>query len=94
MIKFWHGVDGIEAVGNQLLIGGVSAKSLVEQFGSPLYVYVEERILDNAKRLTDAFTAHYGNYQLLYAVKANNNLKILKILNSSGVGADASHLRC
>ena len=92
MIKFWHGVDGIEAVGNQLLIGGVSAKSLVEQFGSPLYVYVEERILDNAKRLTDAFTAHYGNYQLLYAVKANNNLKILKILNSSGVGADASCL--
>jgi len=92
MIKFWHGIEGIEAIDNHLMIGGLSAKNLVEQFGSPLYVYLEDRILDNANRLSDAFKKHYGNYQLLYAIKANNNLNILKALTNANVGADASCL--
>jgi diaminopimelate decarboxylase len=88
----WHGIKGIESINNQLYIGGYAAQEIVLAFGSPLYVYLEDRILDNALRLSNAFKRHYGNYQLLYAVKANNNLNILKLLQNAGVGADASCL--
>ena len=90
MNEFWHGVKGIESKDNRLTIGGLSPKDLVNEYGSPLYVYLEDRILENAQKLTDAFRRQYGDYQLLYAVKANNNLHILKCLEAVGVGADAS----
>lgn len=90
MAEFWHGIKEIESINNRLFIGGFSPKDLTEKFGSPLYVYLENRIRFNAQKLSEAFNRYYGDYQLLYAVKANNNLHILKSLKAWGVGADAS----
>ncbi len=62
----------------------VSCLELVEKFGTPLYVTSLKRLRDNIKAYKDAFSWA----RLLYAVKANNNLAILKILAKEGFGAD------
>ena len=90
MSNFWYSVSQIESNNNQLFLDNIDAEQLVAQYGSPLYVYMEDRIKLNAQKLINAFTKYYGNYQLLYAIKANNNLNILKTLCELGVGADAS----
>ena len=75
-----------------LYIGGASTVELAQQYGTPLYVTDENRIKENARRLINAFKAHYNNFRLKYAIKANNNLSILRILSLEGIGADASCL--
>jgi len=90
MTQFWFSVKEIDEVDNHLIIDGITPSLLVERFGSPLYVYLENRIVDNAQRLINAFGKYYPDYQLLYAVKANNNIHIIKSLQEIGVGADAS----
>jgi diaminopimelate decarboxylase len=63
---------------------------LAEKFGTPLYVYSEERLRENYRRLHDAFSKNYENFRLYYAIKSNNNLSVLKILRREGAGADCS----
>ncbi len=59
---------------------------VAEQFGTPLYVYSAETILDHYQRL-DAAIAPL-NHLICYAVKANSNRAILKLLADAGAGFD------
>lgn len=59
--------------------GSISASSLLQQFGSPLYVYEEDIIRKRVKELKHAFSP-WRKTQFLYAMKANSNPHILKIL--------------
>ncbi len=61
--------------------------SAAKDFGSPLYVYHGERIEFQYHRLKNAFTG--VNVHLHYAMKALNNINILRILKSLGSGLDA-----
>ncbi|NDL68427.1 diaminopimelate decarboxylase [Anaerotalea alkaliphila] len=67
--------------------GNTTPAALVEEFGSPLYVY-NERILrercQEMKNLVD-----YPRFSVNYSVKANGNLSILKIAREEGLNADA-----
>lgn len=58
---------------------------LVRQFGSPLYVYDEARL---RRRCRDTRAA-LPDCRFLYAVKANANPTLLKIIRDEGFGADA-----
>ncbi len=71
---------------NTLYIEDISAVELVENLGTPLYVYSENRIKENYKKIYDAFKKF--NAEIRYACKANSNLAILKILKSLGSGLD------
>lgn len=73
-----------------LTIENVEATTLAEKYGTPLYVYSKKRILDNIARIKKAFETHGVAINLHYAIKANNNLAILKLLEEAGTGADAS----
>jgi diaminopimelate decarboxylase len=68
-------------------IDGLSARSLVEQFGSPLYVYEAATIRRQQRRLTEAFAGI--DLRLLYACKANSNPAIIRLVHSLGIGIDA-----
>ncbi|MGE3802467.1 MAG: diaminopimelate decarboxylase [Candidatus Kapaibacterium sp.] len=70
-----------------LSIGGRTARSLVDEFGSPLYVYDGSVIERQYHRLADAFSS--VKLRLLYAMKANSNIAILKKLHQLGAGVDA-----
>ncbi|MAG41309.1 MAG: diaminopimelate decarboxylase [Erythrobacteraceae bacterium] len=76
----------MEIKNKKLFLGGVSAESLVKEFGSPLYVYEKETILKKAEELEKAIT--YPNKKMLYACKANTNASIMKILKEKGIGLD------
>ncbi|EBC4096407.1 diaminopimelate decarboxylase [Salmonella enterica] len=53
---------------------------------TPFYLYNEKLILENIQKIKDCF--HEQNYKILYALKANSNLKIIKIITSAGLGVD------
>ncbi len=71
----------------QSLFACIFASSLLKQFGSPLYVYEEEIIRKRVRELKNAFSS-WRKTQLLYAMKANNNLHILKIMKEEGAWLD------
>ena len=57
-----------------------------EQFGTPLYIYSASTILDHFGRL-DAALAPL-DHLICYAVKANSNRAVLKLLAEAGAGFD------
>jgi diaminopimelate decarboxylase len=72
---------------NQLCINGITAESLVEDYGSPLYVYDAQCIRQKFRQFRAAFP--YSNLDVHYACKANTNLEILKLLRKEGACIDA-----
>ena len=77
----------MEIIANKLYLGEVSTDKLIEDYGSPLYVYEEDIILERFKKLHDAIS--YRHKRILYAIKANPNLAIAKLLQSQNCGIDA-----
>ncbi|MBO4618639.1 MAG: diaminopimelate decarboxylase [Victivallales bacterium] len=75
---------------DQFFFGGVSAVELAKTYGTPLYVYEEERIRENFRRALKAFQKYYADFRFFYAIKANNNLAIANILRQEGAGIDAA----
>lgn len=61
--------------------------SAAEQFGTPLYVYDANKIKQQYNVLHNAFKPL--DVKLHYALKALNNINILKILRAEGAGLDA-----
>lgn len=68
-------------------IQNVKALDIVEEFGSPVYVYDAEKIIHQLKTLKTAFSD--SDLKIKYAIKALSNLAILKLLKKNGAGADA-----
>lgn len=58
----------------------------VNEFGSPLYVYDDQRIRDQYGKLVSAF--HRSDVRFFYACKALTNVNILKIMHELGSGID------
>lgn len=67
-------------------IDQVLLTEVAETFSTPLYIYCAEKILSNY----EAYHKGFGDYPHLicYAVKANSNLSILKLLAKAGSGFD------
>jgi diaminopimelate decarboxylase len=72
---------------NRLYLGGIAASELVEEFGSPLYVYEEETFRRRARELLEAIT--YTQREIKYACKANTNIEVMKIFREEGMSIDA-----
>ncbi|TMW68225.1 hypothetical protein Poli38472_007897 [Pythium oligandrum] len=64
--------------------------ALTETYGTPLQLYDEQLIRENARRLLATFRKHFPDFQQFYAVKALPNPAILKILRDEGCGMDCS----
>ncbi|NPV38726.1 MAG: diaminopimelate decarboxylase [Brevinematales bacterium] len=83
-------IQPYEIENNQLSIGGIKVSELVSEFGSPLYVYNESVIRDRYTTLVNAIP--YPHKRLHYAMKANSNLRILKLFLEMGAYIDAVSL--
>lgn len=92
MSKNVHGVSHLTVHDGSLYIEGVDSSALAEKYGTPLYVYSKNRILENVQRLKNAFKKTGISVNVHYAIKANNNLSILRVLKEAGSGADVSCL--
>ena len=69
-----------------MMAEGVSVSSLALQYGTPLYIYSEKSLRDHFSE----FDKSAGEFPHLicYAVKANSNLSVLKLMVSLGAGFD------
>jgi diaminopimelate decarboxylase len=70
----------------QLCCEEVALSVIAEKFGTPLYVYSAGTILDHYRRLDAALGSL--DHLVCYAVKANSNGAILKLLADAGAGFD------
>lgn len=73
-------------IDGHLAIGGFDTVKLAEKYSTPLYVTDEARIRERFRAFRDAFSE--VKLDIYYAMKANGNLTILKILMSEGAGVD------
>lgn len=72
-----------------LEIGGCEVKTLVEQFGSPLYIVDEQTLRTACRQYREALRRYYaGESQVLYASKAWSCLAICAIVRQEGLGID------
>ena len=67
-------------------------EELADQYGTPTYVYSKSRLEHNISGLLRAISMSFANYQIYYAVKANSNINIIKILKNkfNDLGCDCS----
>lgn len=61
--------------------------NIAEEFGTPVYVYDAEKIIQQFHQLKNAFNGK--DVKLHYAMKALNNVNILRLLKKEGAGLDA-----
>lgn len=61
--------------------------TIAKDFESPVYVYDADKIISQYDRLTAAFSK-VKTLRINYAVKANSNISILKLLRTRGAGLD------
>jgi diaminopimelate decarboxylase len=74
---------------HELFVEDVSARSLAERFGTPLYVVSEDQLRRNARAYARAFAQRWpGEFMLLPSIKANASLALRSILNEEGAGCD------
>ena len=56
---------------NELLMDNISLSNLSETFGTPLYIFSENKLLDNYNKLYRAFSSLYPKIQIAYSTKNN-----------------------
>ena len=66
-------------------------REIAAQYPTPFHLYDEGAIRTNARRLNAAF-AWNGGFREHFAVKANPNPHLIKILAEEGFGADCSSM--
>jgi diaminopimelate decarboxylase len=62
----------------------------VEEYETPFFLYSEKRIRENCRAMKEAFGSRFENFWPLYAVKANPNPEVLKIIQDEGFDFDVS----
>ncbi len=82
---------GLDTDSNGILTyEGVRTTDLVEQYGTPLYVMSEKKIIENIKSFKSSIDKYYGGNGLVaYASKAFSCVSIYNICNEQGIGCDA-----
>ncbi|MCA0970288.1 diaminopimelate decarboxylase [Halobacillus litoralis] len=72
----------------QLLIGGVPAKKLADEYGTPLYVYDVGQIRDNARAFVNTFKEYDVKAQVAYASKAFSSIAMVQVAHQEGLSLD------
>ena len=70
----------------KFFVEDVSFDALAAAYGTPLYVYSRKAILDDIRRIEQAFRGL--PHLTYYAVKANANPALLRLIAAEGLGAD------
>ncbi len=70
--------------GSQLWLGGLAARDLAEQFGTPLYVYDAAVV----RRQYRALRRYLPQFEIFYSLKANASLAVAKLLAAEGAGCE------
>ena len=73
----------------ELSLAGVSLRALAEEYGTPLYLYDEDRIRERCRTYTEAVKAAFdGKGKVLYASKAASFRRLYEIMREENMGID------
>ena len=84
--------DGMTVKNGELNISGVGVSELKAQYGTPLYVYDENMLVNQCRTFINNFKSSKFNTEVLYASKAFSCLEVLRIANCEGLGVDVVSL--
>lgn len=84
MSPAWTIKGFLEVKDNVLHIDGVSTLELAQKYDTPLFVFSENRINHNVKKLLNISTETNCRLKVCYAAKANANLDILTVIKEAG----------
>ncbi|MEK7777994.1 MAG: diaminopimelate decarboxylase, partial [Chloroflexota bacterium] len=71
-----------------LVIGGCDCVDLVEEFGTPLYVFDEYTLRSKCAEFKKEFGSRYADTVILYAGKAFMNRALVNMFKEEGLGLD------
>jgi diaminopimelate decarboxylase len=75
---------------NVLFIENMAISEIAAAIGTPFYCYSKKSLINNFQNFTVAFAAAgISDYKICYAIKANYNIHLVKILVANGAGIDA-----
>lgn len=82
-------MNGTMSINKQghLEIGGCDVVELAQKYGTPLYIFDEETVINNAKAYL-AGLAELENYEVIYASKAFLTLGMCKLIEALGLSID------
>jgi diaminopimelate decarboxylase len=78
--------ENIRYIQGQLHIEACDVESIAAEITSPFYCYSQAQLLSNVHHCQTAFKPH--GIDIHYAMKANSNLTILRIIADQGIGVD------
>ena len=84
--------DGMTVENGELNISGVGVSELKSQYGTPLYVYDENMLVNQCRTFINNFRSSKFNTEVLYASKAFSCLEVLRIASREGLGVDVVSL--
>ena len=75
---------------DEIFIENIAISEIAKKVGTPFYCYSKKSLVENYQNFVDAFS-HAGitDYKICYAIKANFNIHLVKILSEFGAGIDA-----
>jgi diaminopimelate decarboxylase len=80
--------DTAAVTDGELVVGGIPAGALAEEFGTPLVVYCRATVLARAR----AYARVDPGLLVVYGTKAFPNVALMRLLAGEGLGADVSTL--
>ncbi len=75
---------------NKLYAENFLVEDLAKRYGTPLYIYSKNQILKNYREINLPLVSSKVDFLNCYAIKANSNPELLKILSEEGAGAEIS----
>lgn len=75
---------------NVVHLPAAAIRRAARRFPTPFFIYEEALIRAHCRRFRETFRRYFPSFEPLYAVKANTNPTLLKLIFSEGFGADAS----
>ncbi len=74
----------------ELFIENVAISKIAENVGTPFYCYSKKSLRENFESFSASFAKNaISDYKICYAIKANFNIHLVKILSDLGAGIDA-----
>ena len=73
-----------------LLIGGIPASRLAKKFGTPLYVYSEDAIVERMREYASSFSDAYPDSAIAYASKAYLTMRMARLVAQEGLWIDTA----
>ncbi len=73
-----------------LVIGGIPASRLARKFGTPLYVYSEDLMVERMREYVSSFSKAYPDSAIAYASKAYLTMRMARLVAQEGLWIDTA----